>query len=386
METRKRWIEFAMKLAGPVLSDLQGMPVTQRTGEGREECTHLEALCRTLAGIAPYLHSFRKVEPEAAWLFDASVEALCTYPWHLNISKQNIVDLGYLAQAFHRCPDLWNHCHRAVNLGILKHMFFVRKEFRPIANNWLVQNALIDAWLTNIQSFDLDVMGVEVPEVLQPNLISIDYALKQSEYWYVGDGWYKDGPNFQMSYYNSLVFHPGLCDILDLVSDLDSHWDSHSIMRDRCQHHAEWLERIISPEGTFPSFGRSATYRMGVFYALGYACLHGYIGDNTHGSDMEPAQVRCALDAVLQKMEPHMFDRNGWLEPGFMDGYDVDLMEPYISTGSAYATALFLLPLGLPVDSEFWKDEDQDWTQKKLWSGQQVSRDKAFIYDRKPRD
>ena len=38
--------------------------------------------------------------------------------------------------------------------------------------------------------------------------VRVDYALRQHEQWYKGDGTYGDGPDFHWDYYNSLVIHP----------------------------------------------------------------------------------------------------------------------------------------------------------------------------------
>ena len=43
----------------------------------------------------------------------------------------------------------------------------------------------------------------------------VDYALRQHDQWYKGDGIYGDGPQFHWDYYNSFVIHPMLLDVLD---------------------------------------------------------------------------------------------------------------------------------------------------------------------------
>ena len=39
-------------------------------------------------------------------------------------------------------------------------------------------------------------------------IITINSALRKVEEWYVGDGWYSDGPSFGFDYYNGYVLHP----------------------------------------------------------------------------------------------------------------------------------------------------------------------------------
>ena len=63
------------------------------------------------------------------------------------------------------------------------------------------------------------------------------------------------------------------------------------------QRYASFQERYISPEGTYPVFGRSSTYRVGAFQPLAKLAL-----DDALPKDVSPAQVRCALTAVMKRM------------------------------------------------------------------------------------
>jgi len=75
------------------------------------------------------------------------------------------------------------------------------------------------------------------------------------------------------------------------------------------------------------------------------------------------------MTAVLKKCEEGgLFDDNGWLVPGVY-GYQPDLAEVYINTGSLYLCCAVFLALGVSPEHPFWTDADEPWTQKKLWSG-----------------
>ena len=54
------------------------------------------------------------------------------------------------------------------------------------------------------------------------------------------------------------------------------------------------------------------------------------------------------------------------------------MSEDYINTGSQYLCCAVFLPLGLPASDPFWSAPDQDWTNKKAWSGIDVGADKAL--------
>jgi hypothetical protein len=91
---------------------------------------------------------------------------------------------------------------------------------------------------------------------------------------------------------------------------------------------------------------------------------------------VHPAQVRCALTAVMTRMHgaPGTFDRKGWLTIGF-DGHQPSIGEKYISTGSLYLCSAAWLPLGLPPSDPFWIAPAEPWTQQNAWSGADIEID-----------
>jgi hypothetical protein len=142
----------------------------------------------------------------------------------------------------------------------------------------------------------------------------------------------------------------------------------------RAQRYAVILERLVSPEGTFPPIGRSLAYRCGAFQLLAQMALRRALP-----AGLGAAQVRGALTAVIRRsMEaPGTFDADGWLRLGFC-GHQPGVAEAYISTGSLYLCAAALLPLGLPEADEFWSARAEPWTSQRAWSGQPFPIDKAL--------
>lgn len=130
----------------------------------------------------------------------------------------------------------------------------------------------------------------------------------------------------------------------------------------RMIRHSEFCERMIAPDGTYPAFGRSVTYRTAAFQSLADVALRKKLP-----SHVSPAQVRCALTAVHRNMYEgnQNFDKDGWLVLGF-NGHQPECADGYTSTGSLYMATLSFLPLGLPADDPFWADAYADWTSKKL--------------------
>src|SRR5204862_205449 len=84
---------------------------------------------------------------------------------------------------------------------------------RPIVpgyNNWLLFSATVEAGLKNLGA------GWD--------RLRVDYALRQHEQWYKGDGAYGDGPDFHWDYYNSFVIHPLLLAVVDACKDEATAW------------------------------------------------------------------------------------------------------------------------------------------------------------------
>ena len=147
----------------------------------------------------------------------------------------------------------------------------------------------------------------------------------------------------------------------------------HKVIPRALTKYATVLERMISPEGTFPPIGRSLAYRFGAFQHLSLMALRQQLA-----AELNPAQVRCALTAVMKRQleMPGTFDDKGWLTIGFA-GKQKGIGEGYISTGSLYLCTTVFLPLGLSPKSAFWQGE-AEWTAKKLWSGGSAPIDKAL--------
>jgi hypothetical protein len=231
----------------------------------------------------------------------------------------------------------------------------------PPYNNWLLFAAMVEAFL---------LFAGE-----QWDGLRVDLAVKKHMEWYVGDGMYGDGPQFHWDYYNSYVIQPMLMDVLHELNKHSKRYQrTFETVLERAKRYAKIQERLISPEGTFPAIGRSLPYRFGAFQHLSQMALQHQLPD-----DIIPAQVRSALTSVIHRMYemPGVFDENGWLTIGFC-GHQPDIAETYISTGSLYLCSVGLLALGLPQEDPFWTDKAAEWTQVKIWSGENVPADHAI--------
>jgi hypothetical protein len=372
---RKFWVDSLVKISEPVLEALANgklkatMPVEGESD--RSNFTYLEALGRTLTGIAPWLEC-KDLEGDEEALrqkfcilsrkaIDSATDPASPDFMNFSYEYQPIVDAAFFAHGILRAPtELWEKLEERVKVNLINALKATRTR-KPYFCNWLLFSAMIETALYKMGS-DWDPMRV-------------DYAIKQHEQWYVGDGMYGDGPEFHFDYYNSFVIQPMLVDIIRTMGKECDEWGAlkESIL-ERAKRYGGILERLISPEGTFPVMGRSMAYRFGAFHHLAQMALQKNLPDGVFSS-----QVRCGLTAVIDRMlsMPGTFDEKGWLKVGFC-GSQPGIGERYISTGSLYLCTAAFLPLGLGPEDEFWSDVPRQWTSQKIWSGKDVKCDHAL--------
>lgn len=234
----------------------------------------------------------------------------------------------------------------------------------PYENHWLLYTAMIEATL-------LEFTG----ECDKERLV---YGVhKFRDEFYVGDAIYSDGEDYEVGYYNSLIIHPMLNDILTVMRKYglqDGEFLDIQLMRS--SRLASQLERVISPEGTYPLLGKSLSYRCGIFHLLSQASLLKILPRN-----INPTQVRAALTKVLkvQFEDNNNFNPDGWLIAG-LNGSQTDICEDNVNTGSLYTCCAVFLPLGLPYNDPFWTSKSTEWSTLKAWKGQQIEQDQPINF------
>ncbi|WP_373285544.1 DUF2264 domain-containing protein [Hymenobacter cavernae] len=376
---RAYWLQTLLKIVDPVLTAAArgqlkaNMPIEAAAGqlEGRKAVSHLEALGRTLAGLAPWLEHSASSEAEKAQqqryaVMARQAIALAVNPespdfLNFNQGGQPLVDAAFLAHGLLRAPtQLWSQLPAAAQAQVVQALQSSRV-IKPVYSNWLLFTAMVEAAL-------LKLTGTG-------DVVRMDYAIKQHLAWYKGDGTYGDGPDFHWDYYNSYVIQPMLLDVVRTL--VDAKKESPALLETlvaRARRYAVVQERLIGPDGSFAAFGRSLAYRCGAFQLLGQMALQQQLPP-----ELGAGQVRSALTAVIRRtMEPKgTFDAKGWLQIGLC-GHQPSIGETYISTGSLYLCTVAFLPLGLPATDAFWTSPAADWTARKIWSGQDVKTDHAL--------
>lgn len=364
MNTRKYWCEIAFKLGFPVLNAFANQEFKKQFLDNKPTAP-LEALCRTLAGLAPWIEL--NVDKEAIQLGELARQALdnitnpaCPDYIDFSVSEQTLVEGAILCQALIRGEQqLWNKVSKTTKYNIIQSLRKTRS-YTPHDNNWVLFPSMIEAFF------------MKVGEVVEHRRL-LD-GICQYMKWYVGDGLYGDGEELHFDYYNSFKIQPMLSNILLIVKHLNRELQDFSDHHDkRLQRWATIQERMIAPNGSFPPIGRSITYRGGAFQGLALCAL-----ENNLPPSLKPGQVRVALTRVIKATleNPDTFE-NGWLTKGLF-GNQPSLAEPYINHGSLYMCSTIFLPLGLRCTASFWTDKDSPTTWEILERGDNLFRDKPY--------
>ncbi len=388
---RTYWVGLAYKMAEPVLrnmaeGNLQKNMIVEVSPnwDGRnKKVTYMETFGRLMAGIAPWLSLPDDNSDEGIKRRQLRDWAIKSYKNAVNPKSpdyllwsgegQVLVDAAYLAESFIRgYNSLWLPLDSITKQRYIKEFTRLR-HIDPPYTNWLLFSSTIESFLAKIGA-DCDVYRV-------------NSAIRKMEEWYTGDGWYADGPDFAFDYYSSFVFHPMYLETLQNMKDSGRRTRIHygkyyDRALKRTRKFAIVLERLISPEGTFPVFGRSMPYRMACMQPLALIAWQEKLPDGlTNG------QVRAALTAVMHRMfdGKDNFNEGGYLTIGFC-GSQPGIADWYTNNGSLYMTSLSFLPLGLPTTHPFWSDAPQPWTSQKAWSGQPFPKDHRWNDDILTRD
>lgn len=378
---RQYWCSLAYKMAQPVLEnmakgELQKNMQTEFSpsfDNRNKKVLYMECFGRLMAGVAPWLTLPDDATAEGKQRKQLREWALASYknavdpqsPDYLcwGIGGQNLVDAAYIAESFLRAYDtLWKPLDEVTKKRYLAE-FAKLRHIDPPYTNWLLFSSTIESFMAKAGG-DFDEYRV-------------NSACRKVEEWYVGDGWYADGPVFAFDYYSSYVFHPMYLETLQAMVDakVNSRLDYQKYYDrelKRCQKYSIILERFISPEGTFPAFGRSIPYRMATMQPLALMAWY-----QTLPKDLSNGQVRAALTKVLHRMfdQQNNFNEKGFLSIGFCGTNQKNVADWYTNNGSLYMTTLAFMPLGLPADHPFWTDAAQPWTQVKAWSNQPFPKD-----------
>ena len=397
---REYWCEQAWKMAQPVLEnmakgELQKNMKTEFSpsfDNRNRKVVYMETFGRLMAGIAPWLalpdsvlgsspadkkelEMRRQLREWALAAYKNSVDPESPDYLVWGAAGQNLVDAAYIAESFIRAYDaLWVPLDQTTKDRYIKE-FKKLRSIEPPYTNWFL-------FSSTIESFIAKAVGLREYDDFR-----VMMTIRKVEEWYVGDGWYADGPVFAFDYYSSYVFHAMYLETLQNMIDARANTrleyrKYYDRALKRAQKFAIILERFISPEGTFPVIGRSTPYRLAAMQPLALMAWYQKLPQ-----DLTNGQVRAALTQVMHRMfdQQQNYNDGGYLTIGFC-GHQPETADWYTNNGSLYMTSLAFMPLGLPATHPFWTDAADPWTQVKAWGGKPFPKDHRWADDIQTRD
>ncbi len=385
---REYWCEQAYKMAQPVLENMakgelqKNMKVeVSPNWDGRnKKVAYMETFGRLMAGLSPWLTLPDDDTAEGQQRKQLREWALAAYKHAVDPESpdylawrghgQALVDAAYVAESFIRAYDaLWMPLDDVTKKRYLEEFQQLRR-VEPPYTNWFLFSSTIESFLA--KAFGLK----------EYDDYRVMTTIRKVEEWYVGDGWYADGPVFAFDYYTSYVFHAMYLETLQNMIDAKANTrleykKYYDRALKRAQKFSIILERFISPEGTFPVIGRSTPYRMAAMQPLALMAWYQKLP-----KDITNGQVRAALTKVMHRMydQQNNYNDAGFLTIGFC-GSQPGTADWYTNNGSLYMTSLSLMPLGLPADHDFWTCPAEPWTQVKAWGGQPFPKDHRWADD-----
>lgn len=383
LSDREYWVQQAWRMAAPVLEPMSRgalstemqIEVSPSFDSRDKRVTYMECFGRLMAGLSPWLSLPDDDTAEGKQRKQLKEWALKSYAQAVDPESkdyllwrkegQPLVDAAYIAESLIRGFDaLWLPLDDVTKARYIDEFTRMRR-VEPPYTNWLLFASTIESFLAKA--------GAPYDKY------RVNGAVRKVEEWYVGDGWYSDGQGtFAFDYYSSYVFHAMYLETLAVMRDTRGSYgwginykNFYDRALKRCQKFSIILERFISPEGTFPVFGRSIPYRLATMQPLSLMAWY-----QTLPADLSNGQVRAALTKVMHRMwdAPGNYNDKGYLTIGFC-GRQPDVADWYTNNGSLYITSEVLLPLGLPADHDFWTCPAQPWTQVKAWGGQPFPKD-----------
>ncbi|GAB2466775.1 DUF2264 domain-containing protein [Xylanimonas ulmi] len=345
--TRDHWTAVADHWLGwvrdhsptPALPRLPGR--VTRDGERRES---METVCRSMILAAARVARARPDDADAdeiaAWYREALVAG--TTPggpqeWPRAVTgrlprvglTQPLVEAANAAFALHLARErLWD----ALAPGE-----------RDQVARWLRHHARLDTWPNNWQLFPAVAEGFLRSVGLEDTDVG-ELHVARMEGWYVGDGWYTDGPEHRFDHYNAWAIHPYLWAWYRMTDTTGTAEGERHL--DRLAAYVRSFARLVAPDGALLHQGRSLTYRTAALAA-------GWCAEVSGVSPLDPGQWRRLASGVLRDFVEHGVGVGGPLSLGWYGPHEGST-QYYSGFGSPYYAGIGFLGLALADDAAVW--------------------------------
>jgi hypothetical protein len=344
IEEHKRYSDLFLYLVSGMLyysaSDHAHVYYPGASSVHRAEIDAMEGFCRILPMICAWIRSGR---PSIVEDFTGREVDLIQVTKTGLLAGTNPKSKGYWGAVGDRDQRIVEAADVALSIWLLREHLWPKlsSDEREMILNWL---SLVDGKETFDNNWHL--FPVIVSEVLASFGYSCDRSLSNQHYsrfksFYLGNGWFSDGPNGVIDYYNAWGIHYALFWI-DLINPkLD-----HDFIESSINDFAKNYKYFFSTDG-IPMIGRSVCYRMATPAPLIAAAIK-------KSENVSPGLARRALDCVWK-----YFIEKGALHRGTItQGYwrkNLALLDNYSGPGSSlWSCRSLVLAFYNPPESDFW--------------------------------
>ncbi|MDA8478459.1 DUF2264 domain-containing protein [Citrobacter sp. Awk 4] len=301
------------------------------------DIAQMEGLSRALWGLFPLMAS-----GDAAPFGDKYITAI-----KLGTDPQSAGYWGETAPYDQRLVEMAAY---GLGLSLLQDKLTARFSERELQNLHAWLNQITDAQMpdSNWNYFAIMVQLGFKRAGMPFDQSAIDRRFAMMDEYYLGDGWYSDGPGRPKDYYISMAFHfYGL-----IYATLSGDEERSAVLRDRARLFADDFIYMSATDGASIPFGRSLTYR--------FAMVAFWSAVAFSGLDVfTPGIVKGVILRHLRwwQQQP-ICDRDGILTLGFAYP-NLVMCEDYNSPGSPYWALKTYLILALKEEHPFWQADEQ---------------------------
>ncbi|MDR9889482.1 DUF2264 domain-containing protein [Pseudenterobacter timonensis] len=300
------------------------------------DIARMEGLSRALWGLFPLMAS----GDEERWS-DKYIAAI--------VRGTDPHDAGYWGDTGPYDQRLVEMAAYGLGLALLQDKLTARFSERELNNLHAWLNQITDAVMpdSNWNYFAIMVQLGFKRAGLPFDQAAIDRRFAMMEAYYLGDGWYSDGPGRPKDYYISMAFHfYGL-----IYATLSGDEARAEVLRERARLFAADFIYMSAADGASVPFGRSLTYRFAMVAFWSAVAFSGL-------AVFTPGIVKGIILRHLRWWQKQpITDRDGILTLGFACP-NLAMCEDYNSPGSPYWALKTFLILALPQTHDFWQAEE----------------------------
>lgn len=331
--------EMVAALSPLMQVEQSGLDIANTTTHYGAEIAKMEGFSRVLWGLFPLIHGGGSCEQ---WEFFIQGIRCGTDPNHpaywgnINDYDQRCVEMAVYGLGL-----------ALLNKKLLS--YFTSKEQENIYL-WLNQSADAEIPNNNWNYFPILVQVGFLKAGLPFNKDAVEKRFSSMEAYYIGNGWYSDGPDRPRDYYISMGFHYYGLLYATMMEKEDPQRSQE--LRQRATLFAQDFIWMFARDGSAVPFGRSLSYR---FAEAAFWSAVAF-------SDLDVLDKGTIKGLILRHlrwwMKQPIFDRDGILSIGYAYP-NLIMAEDYNAPGSPYWAFKLFLILALPDSDAFWQEAEK---------------------------